>query len=181
LPLGNLDLTRAILTGIAAAKDEAGGTDVTVFCGGLTDLSEFSAYCAEVAAFSALSPGLLVQNTALLFCVAESARVDTPTWIDVNEVIRTLHGYPLPVLQMPSILDDYHQAGRVAANPLRDAGGILAAPLRSIGAPQASGIGIIGAEGLSDELLGLLYRAGFRRFSAQTKAADLVGLRLARL
>jgi pyruvate, orthophosphate dikinase len=181
LPLGNLDLTRAILTGIAAARDEAGPADVTVFCGGLTDLSEFSAYRAEVAAFSALSPGLLVQNTALLFHITDSLRVDGPIWIDVNEVIRGLHGYPLQVLQMPSILDDYQQSGRVAVNPFRDAGGILTPPLRSIGADQASGIGIIGAEGLSDELLSFVYRAGFRRFSAQAAGADLVGLRLAKL
>jgi pyruvate, orthophosphate dikinase len=181
LPLGNLDLTRAMLKGIAAARGEVGSADVTVFSGGLTDLSEFSAYCTEVAAFEGLSPGLLIQNTALLFCIAESAPVDTPTWIDVNEVIRTLHGYTLQVLQMPSILDDYHQAGRVAVNPFRDAGGILEAPLRSIGGTEVNGIGIIGAEGLSDQLLGQLYHARFRRFSAQTKAADLVGLRLARL
>jgi pyruvate, orthophosphate dikinase len=181
LPLGNLDLTRAMLSGIAAAKDEVGRADVTVFSGGLTDLSEFRAYCAEVAAFDSLSPGLLIQNTALLFCLSESAHIDTPTWIDVNEVIRTLHGYTLQVLQMPSILDDYHQAGRVAVNPFRDAGGILAAPLRSIGATRANDIGIIGAESLSEQLLNLLYHARFRRFSAQTKAADLVGLRLARL
>jgi pyruvate, orthophosphate dikinase len=181
LPLGNLDLTRAILSGIAAARDEVGGAGVTVFSGGLTDLSEFSAYRAEVAAFKGLSPGLLVQNTALLFCIADSVQVNTPIWIDVNEVIRSLHGYPIQMLQIPSILDDYHQAGRVAANPFRDLSGILAAPLKSIGAAQGNVIGIIGAEGLSDQLLGQLYHAKFRRFSAQTKAADLIGLRLARL
>jgi pyruvate, orthophosphate dikinase len=181
LPLGNLDLTRAMLKGIAAARDEVGSVDVTVFSGGLTDLSEFRAYRAEFAAFDGLSPGLLVQNTALLFCIADSAQADTPIWIEVNEVIRTLHGYPIQVLQMPSILDDYHRAGRVAVNPFRDAGGILAAPLRSIGGAQVNGIGIMGAEGLSDQFLDLLYYARFRRFSAQTTGADLVGLRLARL
>ena len=67
------------------------------------------------------------------------------------------------------------------ANPLRDTGGILAAPLRSIGAGGASGIGIAGAASLSDEFLGFLYHAGFRRFSAQSAGADLVGVRLVRL
>ena len=67
------------------------------------------------------------------------------------------------------------------ANPLRDTDGILAAPLRSIGAGGASGIGIASAASLSDEFLGFLYHAGFRRFSAQSAGADLVGVRLVRL
>jgi hypothetical protein len=122
-----------------------------------------------------------VQNTVLLFRLAEAAQFDAPIWIDVNEIIRTAHGFPIHILQMPSILDDYRAAGRIAINPLRDTGGILAVPLRSIGAAGAAHIGIAGASGVSDEFLDFLNLAGFRRFSAPTTVADLVGVRLARL
>jgi pyruvate,orthophosphate dikinase len=181
LPLGSLDLTRAMLRGIADAQADTDLSEVTVFSGGFTDPMEFHAFGAELAAFGGLSAGLLVQNTVLLFRLAAAAAPDAPVWIDVNEIIRTAHGYPMHVLQMPSILDDYRAAGKLAVNPLRDTGGILASPLRSIGAAGAAQIGIAGAGGLSDEFLGLLYQAGFRRFSAQAAGADLVGVRLARL
>jgi pyruvate,orthophosphate dikinase len=181
LPLGSLDLTRAMLRGISGAQDEVGSAQVTVFSGGLTDPTEFEAFGAELAAFKGLSPGLLVQNTVLLFRLAEAAQFDAPIWIDVNEIIRTAHGFPIHILQMPSILDDYRAAGRIAINPLRDTGGILAVPLRSIGAAGAAHIGIAGASGVSDEFLVFLNLAGFRRFSAPTTVADLVGVRLARL
>jgi pyruvate,orthophosphate dikinase len=181
LPLGSLDLTRAMLRGISGAQDEVGSAQVTVFSGGLTDPTEFEAFGAELAAFKGLSPGLLVQNTVLLFRLAEAAQFDAPIWIDVNEIIRTAHGFPIHILQMPSILDDYRAAGRIAINPLRDTGGILAVPLRSIGAAGAAHIGIAGASGVSDEFLDFLNLAGFRRFSAPTTVADLVGVRLARL
>ena len=181
LPLGSLDLTRAMLRGISGAQDEVGSAQVTVFSGGLTDPTEFEAFGAELAAFKGLSPGLLVQNTVLLFRLAEAAQFDAPIWIDVNEIIRTAHGFPIHTLQMPSILDDYRAAGRIAINPLRDTGGILAVPLRSIGAAGAAHIGIAGASGVSDEFLDFLNLAGFRRFSAPTTVADLVGVRLARL
>jgi pyruvate, orthophosphate dikinase len=181
LPLGSLDLTRAMLRGIASAQEEIGAAGVTVFSGGLADLMEFRAFGEEVGEFNSLLAGLLVQNTVLLFRLADAARVDAPVWIDVNEIIRSVHGYPTHILQVPSILDDYRAAGLISVNPLRDTGGILAAPLQSIGAAGVSGIGIAGAGGLSDEFLDLLYHAGFRRFSAQAAGADLVGVRLARL
>jgi pyruvate, orthophosphate dikinase len=181
LPLGSLDLTRAMLRGIAAAREEAGAAGVTVFSGGLADLIEFRAFGEELGAFSGLSAGLLVQNTVLLFRLADAVRVNAPVWIDVNEIIRSVHGYPMHILQMPSILDDYRAAGLISVNPLRDTSGILAGPLRSIGSAGVSGIGIAGAGGLSDEFLDLLYHAGFRRFSAQAAGADLVSVRLARL
>jgi pyruvate, orthophosphate dikinase len=181
LPLGSLDLTRAMLRGISDAQADTGVSEVTVFSGGFTDPMEFQAFRAVLSAFGSLSAGLLVQNTVLLFRLAASAGHDAPVWIDVNEIIRTAHGYPMHVLQMPSILDDYRAAGRLAVNPLRDTDGILAGPLRTIGAAGAHHIGIAGAGGLSDEFLDLLHRARFRRFSAQAAGADLVGVRLARL
>lgn len=180
LPLGSLDLTRAILRGIAEARDAAGTAEVTVFCGGLTNLQEFDAFRTVMGAYPGLSAGLLVQNTVLLFRLAD-AKIDAPGWIAMNEIISTAHGYPIHILQMPPILDDYRATGRISVNPLRDTGGKLAAPLQSIGAGSASCIGIAGVASLSDEFLGFLYHAGFRRFSAQSATGDLVGVRLARL
>lgn len=181
LPLGSLDLTRAMLRGIGDARDEVGNPEVTVFSGGLTDPIEFDAFREEFGAFDGVSAGLLVQNTIMLFRLAQAPQCGAPVWIDVNEIIRTAHGYPMHVLQMPSILDDYRLAGRISTNPLRDTDGILAVPLKSIGAADVGNIGVASAGGLSNEYLDLLYRAGFRRFSAHAARAELVGVRLARL
>ena len=181
LPLGSLDLNRAMLSGVASARKAVGGRQVVIFAGGLTDVVEFHAFAAALGDHEGLDAGLLVQNTVMLFRLARSPEADVPIWIDVNEIIRTAHGYANHVLQMPSILDDYCSQGLALANPLRDTEGILAEPLRSIGAAGGNGIGVTGAGAVSDELLELLYKSGFRRFSAQAATADLVGVRLARL
>jgi len=181
LPLGNRDLTGAMVKGIAQACENAGHTDVKVFAGGLADLSEFDAFRGDVTGAGALAAGLLVQNAALLYRLADQPQAGLTTWIDVNEIVRTVHGYPMHILHMPSVLDDYCEKGLIRVNPFRDPGSFLTGKLQTLGRVAGNSIGVTGAGVFGDELLALLYRAGFRRFSSSTAAGGIVRVKLARL
>ena len=171
LPLGNRPLNRAMLQGIAEACDAGNAERVVVFVGGLTGLMEFEAFRGDVTAATSLRTGLLVQNAILLARLAESGAEGLPIWLDPNEIIRTAYGYPMHVMQMPSVLDDYCRQGLLRANPFRNPAESLGSALEAIGAHRGSAVGILGSGGIDDELLARLYRAGYRRFSSSPGAA----------
>ncbi|MBA1148055.1 pyruvate, phosphate dikinase [Ectothiorhodospiraceae bacterium WFHF3C12] len=181
LPLGSRNLIGAMLDGIARAQSDAGHTDVSVVAGGITDPSEFEAFESDVARTAGLGAGMLVQNAILLQRLAEQPLEDRSIWIDVNEIIRTVHGFPMRVMHMPSVLDDYCKQGLIRANPFRDPGSFLTKLLQSVGRFAGDRFGVTDAGVFGDELLSLLYAAGFRRFSSSTAAGGIVRIKLARL
>jgi len=180
LPLGNRKLNHAMLKGIADACDATDSNRVTVFAGGITDLLEFEAFQNDLREVAALKAGLFVQNAILLSKLAEFGTNDEAIWIDPNEIVRTAYGYPVHVMQMPSVLDDYCQQGHARDNPFRKPDESIVRALQSIGGKDASSIGILGAGGISDELLSLLHGTGYRRFSSSPGSADILRVKLAR-
>lgn len=181
LALGSRDLIGAMLQGIAAASQRAGHDDVTVFAAGLTDLPEFDRFADDVVRAGGLNAGLLVQNAVLLYRLADQPPANRATWLDIDEIIRTAHGYPMQVLHVPEVLDDYCNQGFIRANPFRDPGSFLTEKLSALGGMADNTLGVIGAGVFGDEVLALLHGAGFRRFSASMTAAGMTRVKLARL
>lgn len=179
LPLGNRALNGAMLRGIAEACGDGDRDRVTIFAGGITGLVEFEAFQKDVRDAAALRAGLLVQNAILLSRLADLGGHDAPVWIDPNEIIRSAYGYPMHVMQMPSVLDEYCEQGLARANPFRKPADSIARGLRSIGG-RTFAAGVVGSGGISDELLSFLHGAGYRRFSSPPGAADILRVKLAR-
>ena len=175
LPLGSPSYLQSILAGISAAVEEVGHQGVTVLIGGITGSREFDAFAAEIERVGRLKAGATVQNVVALDAVRELCQSGKPLWIDVAEIVRTIHGFPVEVQQSLEALDTYAESGRVAYNPFRQPAGFLAALLKGILAGTSSHvsamIGIDGA-GCPPELLSELHRLGFRRFAVPVARRD---------
>ncbi len=180
LPLGNLPLLRALLKGISHAAATYPKVRVTVFAGGISTLDELAAFQREVAEHDELTGGLLIQNFAMLRAVLESRDFDSTSWLDVNEIIRTVHGLPSHLQQMSAIFDDYYAGNLSAANPFSKPAEFLTRAFAEAGQAAADKIGVLDAHILCDDLLLALYRAGFRRFSTSISGRNETRLKLAR-
>jgi len=180
LPLGNRGLNRAMLEGIAEACGSDDRGRITVFAGGITGLVEFEAFRSDAAEAVALGVGLLVQNSILLSRLAQSGVEGAPIWIDPNEIIRTAYGYPMHVMQMPSVVDDYCRQGLARANPFRKPAETIVHGLEAVAQRLGTEAGILGSGVVSDELLSLLHGMGYRRYSSSSGAADILRVKLAR-
>ena len=184
LPLGSPSYLQAILAGISAAAEKASRDSVTALIGGIAGAREFDAFRAEVERVGRLKAGATLQNVVALDAFRELRQSGGPLWIDVAEIVRTIHGFPVEVQQSLEALDIYAESGRVANNPFRQLGGFLSSLLKEVlsgpSADVAATIGIDGA-GCSPELLSELYRLGFRRFAVPVARRDETRFLLGRL
>ncbi len=180
LPLGNRHLNRAMLEGISESCAPEDRSRVRIFAGGITGLVEFEAFRSGVQNDAGLAAGLLVQNAILLTRIADIRATGTTIWLDPNEIIRTACGYPMHVMQMPSVLDAYCEQGLARANPFREPPDFIANNLERIGSHTNDEVGILGAGNIDGQFLSLLHDVGYRRFSSSTGTADILRVKLAR-
>lgn len=175
LPLGSPSYLQSILAGISAAANEAGHQDVTALIGGIAGPRESDAFAAEIERVGHLKAGATIQNVVALDAVRELCQSGKPLWIDIAEIVRTTHGFPVEVQQSLEALDRYAESGRVEHNPFRQPAGFLATLLKGILAGTSSQvsamIGIDGA-GCPSELLSELHHLGFRRFAVPVVRRD---------
>jgi pyruvate,orthophosphate dikinase len=172
LPLGSPSYLQAILAGIAAAAGEAGHENVTALIGGIGDSREFDAFRVEIERVGQLKAGATLQNVVALDAAQELSQSGAPLWIDVAEIVRTVHGFPVEVQQSLEALDIYATSGRVANNPFRRLAGLLESLFsRVLSRADSEMIGVDGA-GCSPELLDQLYHLGFRRFAMPVARRD---------
>jgi pyruvate, orthophosphate dikinase len=172
LPLGSPSYLRAILAGIAAAAGEVGHEKVTAFIGGIGGSREFEVFREEVERVGQLKAGATLQNIVALDATRELSQSGAPLWIDVAEIVRTVHGFPVEVQQSLEALDIYATSGRVANNPFRHLAGFLESLFsRVLLRAESAIIGVDGA-GCSPELLDRLYHLGFRRFAMPVTRRD---------
>jgi pyruvate, orthophosphate dikinase len=184
LPLGSPPYLQAILSGISKAAQRGSHDSVTALIAGIADIGEFDAFRAEIERVGHLKAGATLQNVVALDAVRELSLSGGPLWIDVAEIVRTIHGFPIEVQQSLEALDMYAESGRLGSNPFRQPGNLLSSllerALSGTGAQASSTIGIDGA-GCSSELLGELYRIGFRRFAVPVARRDETRFLLGRL
>lgn len=172
LPLGSPSYLQAILAGIAAAAGEAAHENVIALIGGIGDSREFDAFRMEIERVGQLKAGATLQNVVALDAALELSQSGAPLWIDVAEIVRTVHGFPVEVQQSLEALDIYATSGRVANNPFRRLAGLLESLFSRVLSRADSGmIGVDGA-GCSPELLDQLYNLGFRRFAMPVARRD---------
>ena len=175
LPLGSPSYLQAILVGISAAAGKASHDNVTALIGGIADAREFEAFRAEIERAGRLKAGATLQNAVALDAIPELSQSGGSLWIDVAEIVRTIHGFPVEVQQSLEALDMYAESGRVAINPFRQLAGFLSSRLKGMlsgaGADVSATIGVDGA-GCSPELLCELYHLGFRRFAVPAARRD---------
>ena len=172
LPLGSPSYLQAILAGIAAAAGEAGHENVTALIGGIGDSREFDAFRVEIERVGQLKAGATLQNVVALDAAQELSQSGASLWIDVAEIVRTVHGFPVEVQQSLEALDIYATSGRVANNPFRHLVGFLESLFSKVlSQADPAMIGVDGA-GCSPELLDQLYHLGFRRFAMPVARRD---------
>jgi pyruvate,orthophosphate dikinase len=182
LPVGSPAYLRAVLRGIADAARAAANQDVTPLIGGVIDSREAVSF-ARLASEVGLPAGVIVQNVAALIHAGELAEACRAIWIDVAEIIRTVHGFPAEVLQAAKTLDDYAAGGFLAGNPFARPASFLGERLRAVAAIAASkgatpfGIDIV--DGYSPTLAQELHEMGYRRFAASPARRDELRLTLA--
>jgi len=184
LPLGSPSYLRAILSGISKAAGKLSHENVAALIGGIADAREFDAFLAEIERVGGLKAGATLQNVVALDAAAGLSRSGRPMWIDVAEIVRTIHGFPVEVQQSLEVLDTYAENGRAAGNPFRQLAGFLSSLLtRMVSAAGAQGSALVGIDGAgcSPELLGDLYRLGFRRFAVPVARRDETRFLLGRL
>jgi pyruvate,orthophosphate dikinase len=172
LPLGSPSYLQAILAGMATAAKEADHENMTAIIGGIGDRREFDAFRVEIERVGQLKAGAMLQNVVALDAAQELSQSGAPLWIDVAEIVRTVHGFPVEVQQSLEALDIYAASGRVANNPFRHLAGFLESLFsRVLLRTESAIIGVDGA-GCSPELLDRLYHLGFRRFAMPVTRRD---------
>jgi pyruvate,orthophosphate dikinase len=184
LPLGSAPYLQSILRGISAAIAETGHQDVTAFIGGIAGRHEYDAFRAEIQRMGSLKAGAAFQNVVALDAGRELCQPGDPLWIDVAEIVRTIHGFPIEIQQSVEALDGYAESGRSAYNPFRQPAGLLVRLMKRMlagtGSHAAATIGIDGA-GCPPELLSEMYRMGFRRFAVPIARREETRFLLGRL
>jgi pyruvate,orthophosphate dikinase len=180
LPLGVGEYYRPLLRGISAAAAEAGHQRVTALVSGVTDPVELDKFRADTAEVGGLRAGAVLQNMAALYAAAALAKDNTVLWIDLNELIRTSHGFPSELLLAKEVFQDYLAAGYLAQNPLAKFKPFLLESIARLSRLETSlpncRVGVDCSMPFNPELVAELYLAGFRQFSVS--AAQYEELRL---
>lgn len=180
LPLGSMTYLRAVLAGIAAALEKSPRTEVGALIGGISSALELEAFQREARQVG-LGAGAVIQNVMGLDGILKLVELSAPIWLDIAEIVRAVHGFPIEVQQSPDVLDQYSKEGLIGANPFRD----LPAYLTNLVSAAASGadkgacLGVEGS-GVPHELLVKLHRMGFRRFAVTAGRRDELRFALGR-
>jgi len=180
LPMGSLKYLRALLSGISAAAERAAHPNVCVLVGGISSVSELAAFEREAEKVG-VRAGAMLQNVMSLDDIVRSRGADTPIWIDVGDIVRTVFGFPIEVQQSLEVLDQYVGESFIATNPFRRIPAYVTRLLAtSLGTENDAMVGIDGAA-VPPELLVEMRRVGFRRFSVSLGRRDEVRFLLGRL
>ena len=173
LPLGVPAYHASILHGMAAAARETGHDQVTALIAGITDARELQVYCAAVVNAGSLGAGAMIQNVAALRACRDMFSLQVPLWIEINEIIRAMYGFPSEILDVQSAMGDYVAAGHVACNPLVGLGAPLADLIEPLAADDNASFWIgVDCNGCSRDLVLDLFRRGFRRFAVSIGRRD---------
>jgi pyruvate,orthophosphate dikinase len=164
---------QAILGGISAALQDASHKEVGALIGGISAASEFASFRREAERVG-LRAGAVIQNVIALDDVLQFVDSGAPIWVDVADIVRTVHGFPIEVQQSLDVLDQYAKEKLIRENPFRKlppyVTNLLAAAAASA-ADRGASLGIEGS-GVPQELLIKLHRMGFHRFSVPIGRRD---------
>jgi pyruvate, orthophosphate dikinase len=172
LPLGSMTYLRAILSGISAAAETARHRNAAALIGGISSSSEFTAFQRETEQVG-LTAGAMIQNVMAFDGILQVADATKPLWVDIGDIVRTAHGFPIEVQQSLEVLDQYVTESLMVSNPFRRLPMYLTTLLAGAAAAADKGVPL-GIEGsaVPSELLVELYRTGFRRFSVAVGKRD---------
>ena len=180
LPLGSMTYLRAILAGISAALEKAPQKEVGALIGSVSSASEFLAFQPEAERLG-LGAGAVIQNVKALDEILHFVDSGAPIWVDVADIVRTVHGFPIEVQQSLDVLDQYAKQKLIGVNPFRKlplyVTNLLAAAASA--ADRGAFVGVEGS-GVPHELLVQLHRMGFRRFSVPVGRRDELRFALGR-
>jgi pyruvate,orthophosphate dikinase len=168
LPLGEGAYYRPLLRGIASAAVEMSHGGVRVLIGGVTEPAELARFRAAAAQVGMTTVGAVIQNVAALHAAPGMLGNDSALWVDMNEIIRTSHGYPNELLFADGVFDSYAQDGCIVVSPRRTLKPFLRELLerliqRDSGASDR--IGVDCGAAVNPSFVGELYDSGYRTFS----------------
>jgi pyruvate, orthophosphate dikinase len=169
LPLGVTSYYRPLVRGIAAAAKSAGHRGVTALIGGITDPVEFEKFLAEARETGAIRAGAVLQNVAALHAGVAMARENAALWVDLNEIIRTAHGFPAELLYASDVFEDYLSDGYLGRNPRAALNPLLLDMIVGLrkAADRHAGcrFAIDSGSASSLEIMAELFSVGYRAFS----------------
>ena len=177
LPLGNLAYLRAMLKGLSEAVGNK-SSHLTALLGGVTDALEWKRYQGEVASTHHLSAGLVIQNAAGLEAAPAMVTTGAVLWIDLDEIVHSVHGFvPKPYISN-SVLEAYVDQGSMADNPRQKLRPFLTSLLDTLMAvPGATErVGILLSSDVEPGSVRGLYAQGFRRFSVPPGQREMLRL-----
>lgn len=167
LPLGTSSYYRPLVRGITAAAEAAGHGCVTALLAGITDPAEFDRFRDEVRAAGNVRAGAMIQNIAALHAAPAMLHEDVVLWLDLNELIRTSHGFPGELVYAGDVFEEYRSDGFMRTNPRATLKPWLRDPIVALNASAAHGarVAIDCGTAASLDIVQELYRAGCRTFS----------------
>ena len=177
LPLGNLAYQRAMLKGLSEAVGGKSG-HVTALLGGVTDGLEWKRYQTEVASTSSLSAGVVIQNAAGLEAAPAMVETGAVLWIDLDEIVHSIHGFVPKAYISNSVLEDYVDQGLMADNPRRKLRPFLTSLLDALMAVRGAveRVGVLLSSDVDPGMVRELYARGFRLFSVPPGQREMLRL-----
>lgn len=182
LPLGHPGFYRPILAGLDRACKHAGrSVDFTVLLSGVTEPDEWCRFARELEAFTALRGGVSIQNAAGLAVAPEMLEQGACVWLDMDEIIRSSHGFHSERYFSSASFDDLVQQGVLGSNPRTALKPFLQELLLRLGQRVTPNTATVGVDcSLVNELAVVqsLYRFGYRQFSIPARHWQTVRLGL---
>ena len=177
LPLGNLAYLRAMIQGLSEAVGEKSGR-VTALLGGVTDRLEWKKYQDEVALMPSLSAGIVIQNAAGLEAAPDMVGSRGVLWIDLDEIVHSVHGFVPKAYFANSVLEEYVELGLMVSNPRQGLRPFIKALLdRLMAVPGATErVGVLLPSDVDPGLVRGLYGQGLRMFSIPPGQREMMRL-----
>ena len=148
----------------------------------MTDPVELDKFRADTTEVGGLHAGAVLQNMAAVYAADALAKDNTVLWIDVNELIRTSHGFPSELLLAREVFQDYLAAGYLAQSPLAKFKPFLLKSIARLSRLETSfpncRVGVDCSMPFNPDLVAELYLSGFRRFSVSAAQYEEVRLLL---
>jgi pyruvate, orthophosphate dikinase len=177
LPLGNPAFYRPLLEGFSLAAAES-RISASILLGGVTCVAEWRRFRDEVASFPHLSAGVAVQNVACLDVASTMLDEGANLWLDMDELVRSAHGFASKHHPEAAIFDDYVSQGLMDLSPRSVPKPILSGLLGRLasGANAAESVGVYCSTSCDLTLIRTLYQQGFRIFGVPLQEREVVSM-----
>ena len=181
LPMGYPAFYKPIVEGLAAAAASK-GCKVSVLLGDVSDINEWRRFQQVLGSYETLSAGVAVQNIAGLDAAHAMSADGAAIWLDIDELIRSSHGFLSELRLASATFDNYVENGLMTSNPRAVIKPFMAQLLATLGAHSRNGnggcVGIDLGTACDPQLIVTLYNLGFRNFSVPANQIELVRLLL---